>query len=188
MQNHVDNLQVPFKVSVVTGPSGSYREEDILLFLEKWCELWHAGRQWEFILLDAYAPGLTDNVQRFCWNRGYVLVTHGGGASMILQTNDTALHKDVRKHFIERQTQLLLEKTRIRGGGLVDLSPEGNLEIMIKVMSDRELHVMAAKGYNHTGTTLAFDCSEDGELRNDAKNFWHHLGMRKKINFAGLRK
>ena len=33
LQDHVDMQQVPFKVSVVTGPSGSYREEDILLFL-----------------------------------------------------------------------------------------------------------------------------------------------------------
>ena len=84
LQQHVDMLDVPFKVSVVTGPSGSYREEDILLFLEKWCEPWGEGRDWEFILLDAYAPGPRDNVQRFCWQRGYMVVTHGGGASMIL--------------------------------------------------------------------------------------------------------
>ena len=61
MQEHVDIMNVPFKVSVVTGPSGSYKEEDILNFLDKWCEPWEDGkRQWELILLDAYAPGLTD--------------------------------------------------------------------------------------------------------------------------------
>ena len=65
LQDHVALLGVPFKASVVTGPSGSYREEDILAFLEKWCEPWYKGREYEFIL-DAYAPGLTDNVQRLC--------------------------------------------------------------------------------------------------------------------------
>ena len=148
LQEHVDSLCLPFKFSVVTGPSGSYREHDILNytgsalprsgpplclspgpppfpgssplalygsafpcrpphgprfpgsrltsfpayagrcprmgpadFLEHWLEPWGPGRQWEFFLLDAYAPGLTDNVQRLCWSRGYICVTHGGGAS-----------------------------------------------------------------------------------------------------------
>ena len=93
LQDHVDILGAKFKISVVTGPSGSYREEDILRFLTKWCEPWSATRKWEFILLDAYAPGLTNNVQRLCWQRGYIVVTHGGGASMICQTNDTGLHR-----------------------------------------------------------------------------------------------
>ena len=56
LQDHANLLGVPFKVSVVTGPSGSYREDDIINFLEKWCESWYKGRRWEFIMLDAYAP------------------------------------------------------------------------------------------------------------------------------------
>ena len=56
------------------------------------------------MLLDAYAPGLTNNIQRLCWQRGYIVVTHGGGASMIVQTNDTGLHKDVRANFNDLQT------------------------------------------------------------------------------------
>ena len=35
LQEHVDMISAPFRVSVVTGLSGSYREEDILAFLEK---------------------------------------------------------------------------------------------------------------------------------------------------------
>ena len=35
LQHHVDILGAPFKVSVVTGPSGSYDEDDIFAFLEK---------------------------------------------------------------------------------------------------------------------------------------------------------
>ena len=36
LQDYVDSLNLPFKVSVVTGPSGSYKEEDIIAFLEIW--------------------------------------------------------------------------------------------------------------------------------------------------------
>ena len=175
-------LSVPFKVSVVTGPSGSYREEDIINFLEKWCEPWYKGREYEFILLDAYAPGLTDNVQRLCWKRGYIVVTHGGGASMICQTNDVGRHKDVRSDFIDLQTEKMLEQARSRGGGLVDLTAEENITLMTEVVSNQDLHLKAAKSYKHTGTTNALDGSEDDEITGDARVFWDELRMREVIN------
>ena len=96
-------------------------------------------------LLDAYAPGLTDNVQRLCWSRGYICVTHGGGASMVAQTNDTAHHLHVRKRFIELQTDRMIRKARRMGGGLVDLTAEENIGIMIQVMSDQNLITCASK-------------------------------------------
>ena len=136
LQAYVASKGLPFKVSVVTGPSGSYREHDILNFLEKWLLPWGPGREWEFLALDAYAPGLTDNVQRLCWSRGYICITHGGGASSVAQTNDTDHHLYVRKRFIELQTALMVRKARRSGGGMVDLTAEENIDIMIEVMSD----------------------------------------------------
>ena len=50
---------------------------------------------------------------------------------MILQTNDTDHHEHVRKRFIELQTQLLITKTRIQGGGMADLDLRENIDIMI---------------------------------------------------------
>ena len=157
LRAYVLDKKLPFKVSVVTGPSGSYREHDILDFLDKWLEPWVAGREWELLFLDAYAPGLTDNVQRLCWSRGYICVTHGGGASMVSQTNDTDLHLWVRKRFVELQTDLMVRKARRAGGGMVDLTAEENINIMIEVMSDRQLHLQACKGYKYAGTTAALN-------------------------------
>ena len=71
LQQHTFGKALSFRVTVVTGPSGSYKEEDILIFLEHHLEPWVSGSIWEFLFLDAYAPGLTDNVQRFCWSRGH---------------------------------------------------------------------------------------------------------------------
>ena len=85
---------------------------------------WGPARRWEMFLLDAYAPGLTDNVQRFGWLRGYIVFTHGGGASMVAQTNDTVLHQWTRRRFIEKQTALLLREARTMGGGLVEATRE----------------------------------------------------------------
>ena len=181
---YVASKGLPFKVSVVTGPSGSYREHDILDFLEKWLLPWGPGRQWEFFCLDAYAPGLTDNVQRLCWSRGYIELTHGGGASMVAQTNDTDHHAHVRKRFIELQTHLMIKKARSMGGGMVDLNDEENIDIMIEVMSDRNLHLQASVGYKYTGTNVALDGSEDTRIVREAKDFWQELKMRKKIDAA----
>ena len=74
LQAHVDHKNLSFKVSMVTGPSGSYKEEDMIVFLEQWLEPWGPGREWGFLLLDAYAPCLTDDVQRLCWSRGYISI------------------------------------------------------------------------------------------------------------------
>ena len=137
--------------------------------------------EWEIMLLDAYAPGLTNNVQRLCWKRGYIVVTHGGGASMICQTDDTALHKDVRAEFLDLQTGKMLHKNRVQGGGVADCTPEENLEIMTKVMSNKAIHLKAAKAYKHTGTTNAFDGTEDDDITGDAKTFWDELNMREVI-------
>ena len=184
LQEYVFAKGKSFRVTVVTGPSGSYREEHICNCLEKHLEKWGPGRRWEFMFLDAYAPGLTDNIQRLCWTRGYILVTHGGGASMVCQTNDTDLHKWIRKRFIELQTALMINKARETGGGMVDLTRKENIDIMIEVMSDVNLHLQACKGYKYTGTTVSFDGTEDSLICREAAQFWREREMRKKINSA----
>ena len=54
---------------------------------------------------------------------------------MILQTNDTDHHEHVRKRFIELQTELMIAKTRMHGGGMAEISIEENLDMMTEVMS-----------------------------------------------------
>ena len=61
---------------------------------------------------------------------------------------------------------------------------EENLEIIIHVMSDVELHVRAARGYKITGTTNSFDGLEDGDNTGEAGDFWRGMGMRKFIDSA----
>ena len=156
----------------------------MIRFLEEFLEPWGPGRRWEFISLDAYAPGLTDNVQRLCWSRGFILVTHGGGASMIAQTSDTDHHLFVRQRFIEKQTVLEMKKARSQGGGLVDLTLEENIDIMAEVMLSKDLHLMATRGFKLTGTTIALDGTEDDMVTREAGVFWKELGMRAEVDAA----
>ena len=84
---------------------------------------------------------------------------------MICQTNDVSHNKEVRSRFISLQNARMLEKARCKGGGLVDCTPEENLEMMVQVMSDKSLHLQASAAYKHTGTTVALDGTEDEEIR-----------------------
>ena len=71
LQRYAEGLRCPFRLSVVTGPSGSYKEEDLLAMQDLWLEPWVEGkRKWEGWLGDAYAPGLTNNIQMQCWRKG----------------------------------------------------------------------------------------------------------------------
>ena len=110
------------------------------------------------------------------------MITHGGGASMVAQTNDTDHHWYVRKRYIEKETDLLIRKARAQGGGMVNLTRKEILDIMIEVMSDKALHIRASKGYKYTGTTNAFDGSEDHKICRDARTFWLENRMRPTID------
>ena len=185
MQRDVADKHLPSRVTVVTGNSGSYKEHDILNLCEAHHGKWRPGvSRWELFFLDAYAPGLTDNVQRACWQRGKILVTHGGGASAVCQTNDTDLHLWVRKKFMELQQELMVRKSRKAGGCMVDLTREENIDVMIEVMSDAELHLQASRGYLYTGTMVPLDGSGDHHICREAGIFWNEQNMRTRINSA----
>ena len=101
---------------------------------------------------------------------------------MVAQTNDTELHKPMRKEFCALQEALVLEKTLASGGGLKECTDEENVMILAAVFSVESLHLQACKGYKYTGTTVAFDGSEDELIGKDARQFWDELDMRAKIN------
>ena len=103
---------------------------------------------------------------------------------MVAQTNQTDLHLWVRKRFIELQQDLMITKARLAGGGMADCTREENINIMIDVMSDLELHMRACRGYKYTGTLVALDGSEDFKICREAKEFWNEMNMRTRINSA----
>ena len=76
-------------LTVVTGPKGSYRETDVLTYMEKVLEPMSDDRDWRILLVDAFAPQMSEAVRRCAWHRGYILCIHGGGATSVCQTNDT---------------------------------------------------------------------------------------------------
>ena len=61
---------------------------------------------------DDVAPHKSATVRRLCWNRGSILVVHGGGATVVVQTVGTDLNDHVRCAYAKIETQLLVDKMR----------------------------------------------------------------------------
>ncbi len=54
--------------------------------------------------------------------------------------------------------------------------------LLATVFSNVDLHLQGCKGYKYTGTTVAFDGSEDDMIGKDARQFWDEMDMRPRIN------
>ena len=101
------NAKLPkdLDMSATVGPKGSYREEHVVAYLERWLQPWSEERQaagdWRLMYMDAYKVHLTDRIQELCWSRGYVLLYHYGLTTGIAQVNDTDLHGESSRIFQE---------------------------------------------------------------------------------------
>ena len=167
--------------SVTTAPKGSYREADILQFLERHLPLMTPDREWRIIMGDDFGPHKTDNVRRLCWKRGYVLIIHGGGATPVAQTPDTDLNEHVRRDYSAKESIELINQMR-DGVPVPRLKHEQAIDLMYDVLSDTTLHLRAAEGFKYTGATVALDGSEDALIVREAGKFWNELDMRTKVN------
>ena len=99
--------------TVVTSPRGSYREEHVLAYLERHLEPWSAGRRWRILLCDAFAAHMGSNVRRLAWQRGYIVILHGGGTTGVTQVNDTDLHQHLRRLYVEEEQHHLIAGNRL---------------------------------------------------------------------------
>ena len=107
-RRHVSVCGYPLWLTVVTGPKGSYREEHILSDLATHLEPWTEDREWRILCLEAHAPQTSDNARRLACTRGYLVVIHGGGATLTIQTNDADVHQRQRRLHMEKDIAAML--------------------------------------------------------------------------------
>ena len=187
LQEFIRSRGFPRWMSVTVAPKGSYREQDVIAFLEKHLDEWEEGRDWRILLADDYSAHKTENVRHLAWSRGYILIIHGGGNTPVSQTCDTDLNQHVRGSYGTRETQILLEKMRF-GETVPKISHEESLMIMLEVLSDPALHQRASEGYKKTGQSVDLYGKEDGLICREAGEFWNETttdgypGMRARID------
>ena len=187
LQTYARSRGFPDWFSVTTSPKGSYREHDVVAFLDKHLEKMTPDRDWRIFQLDDYSAHKMESVRRLAWSRGYVLSPHGGGATPFVQTPDTDLNEHVRREYGVLETRLLIDK--MRDGIVVPKASQPEcMEMMFQVLSDPGVHLRAQQGYLKTGWTVAMDGAQDFEICREAATFWNEettdgfANMRAKID------
>ena len=171
-------------MTVATSPKGSYREADVLNFLDKHLPLKTEGRPWRIMFNDDFAAHKTDAVFRLCWSRGYVLVTLGGGVTPVQQTVDLDLNQHVRREYCAAEAEVLI--SMMRDGVVVpSLRPENCVDLLHGVMSKQALHLAAADSYEKAGWKACLDNNKrDHFIVREAGKIWNARNMREKVNAA----
>ena len=101
--------------SVQTSPKGSYRTPDVVRYLEACLPRMPApgdarseAFRWRILLADDHGPHHDEEVAKLAWNRGFIMMLHGGGVTPIVQTVDTDLNGPVKQKYVERESRSLL--------------------------------------------------------------------------------
>ena len=167
--------------------SGSYKESDVVAFLNAHLEEWKEGRDWRIIFADLCSAHRSENVLELCRSRGYVLILHGGGATPVAQTPDTDLNEEVRRLYGNQESAVLMEKMR-QGQLVPKMTQEECMDLMHSVLSDKELHLQASRGYKKVGQSVALNGSEDNLIVREAAGYWNqatsdgYKNMRENVN------
>ena len=111
---------------------------------------------------------MSDNVRWLAWMRGYILITHGGGATGITQTKDIDLHQHQRRLYIEKEMAEVLRLARINPGKMPSAMVESRIDWMAAVWGNRALRDQARRGYQYTGETNALDGSDENLIAREA--------------------
>ena len=181
LQNYIRSRGYGNWISVVTSPKGSYKEVDILNFLECHIPAMCPGRRWRCFMSDDFAPHKADNVGRCLWTKGYTSLNHGGGVTLVLQTNDTDQNQHCRRDYVNLESQLFL-RLQARGQRIPTPSYEQIIDMRVQVLQIKATHLISADGFKKTGMTVALDGSEDSCVAREAKAYWLELGMRAQID------
>ena len=171
-------------MSTATSEKGSYRLADVVAFLQTHLREQSSSSpqwRWRILMADDHSPHKADAVRRLAWQRGWVMIVHGGGTTPVAPPVDTDLNQHVKRLYMALETRALLQKMS-DGHRVPQLSRQECIDIMVQVLSGLQVHVDAAKGFIKTGIRVPLDGSQDFEICREACHLWDELGLREKVN------
>ena len=186
LEAHVLSKGYASWVSTATSEKGSYRLADVVEFLKTHLREPKSSSpqwRWRILMADDHSPHKADAVRRLAWQRGWVMIVHGGGTTPVAQPVDTDLNQHVKRFYMALETRALLQKMQ-DGHRVPQLSRQECIDIMVEVLSERQLHLDAAKGFIKTGIRVPLDGSQDIEICREAFHLWSEGGLREKVNSA----
>ena len=164
-------------MTVAISKSGSYNEDHILRYLDLVLPPVTPETPWRMLAVDAFKAQTTLACRAFAWSRRFVLVVHGGGATGICQPNDTDLHQDMKRLYMELEMNDSVLHQRLRPGCCPVPRKEDCLAWMSAIWGQQWLHERAADGFKKVGLSNALDGTDDGKICREARDYWDELLM-----------
>ncbi|MCP4005688.1 MAG: hypothetical protein GY725_15975, partial [bacterium] len=167
---------------VTTGEKASYRLPDVLEFLRKILPIHPAPAggnvaRWSIMMCDAYSAHLDPAVADVCWDRGSVLVYHGGGTTGATQVNDTHLHQPLSTVYQDLEQRIAMEQLSVAPHACPKRDRDDCVVDFAAVWQQRHIHHTAVRGHKHNFLTNALDGSEDHLASTSLTSIWNAVGM-----------
>ena len=123
--------------------------------------------------LDAYAAHLTQEVKDLAFERGFVVVYHGGGSTGVCQVNDTDLHAAFEREYKDAELVSFFEQNLVDPGN-IGRTPQQVIDDVVAVWRGLD-HSEGVRGHKRTGLSNDLSGSEDHLVNRDARTFWDEL-------------
>ena len=161
-------------VSIAWAVKGSYREEHILAYLDKWLQPWTAERQaardYRLLYLDVARSHVGDIVVDFAFSRGYIALFHYGCTTPVAQVNDTDNHGEFQRLYVEFEQAAFVQQ-QLYDPGNIGRTPQQLLNDVVATWRSLN-HRACVQGHKRTGLSVALDGSEDHLIARTAREFW----------------
>ena len=174
-------LRLPkdMNVSVQWAEKGSYREENILKYLDRWLEPLTLerleARDFRILMLDVARSHVGDDVVSFAAARGYVTLFHYGCTTAVGQVNDTDLHAEFQRLYVELE-QLAFHQRQLVDPGNISRSIQEVLDDVVATWRSCG-HSRCVDAHKRVGISNALDGSEDHLITREARELWVAAGM-----------
>ena len=149
------------------------------MFLSRWLPEWTKEREiandWRMLYLDAFSAHLTDRVREMAFERGFVVVYHGGGTTGVCQVNDTDLHAAFEREYLSAEMVSFFEQNLVDPGN----SSRTRQQVVDDVVAVwRTLdHSEGVRGHKRTSLSVDLYRTEDHMVNREARVFWDELAF-----------
>ena len=75
--------------------------------MEPWTDERASSRDYRILYLDVVAAHLGQDVEQYCWAKGYVYLLRYGGATGVCQVNDTHCYLQVSQFYLGREQEFV---------------------------------------------------------------------------------
>ena len=166
-------------VSVRWAVKGSYREEHLLAYLNRWLEPWtperQAAKDYRVLMMDVARSHIGEEVLDFAFARGYVPLFHYGCTTAVCQVNDTDCHDAFQRVYVDFE-QDAFARTQMYDPGNISRSLQQMLDDVMATWRSLD-HTTGVAGHLRNGLSNALNGDDDKHITRKARELWFAAGM-----------